>query len=146
MGQLVTLEQLKDMEPWYFGDSYYGRDARRYVFCWPNESFPHCVAIHSSDMSKDIKLKVEIRRWIERNLSETVILSSLDKSYREYYDDERTWRHSYEVSNLWITFHFEDEHSASMFKLRFSEHIKEITDLHPDHKGSYEKTSYYKED
>jgi hypothetical protein len=35
------------------------------------------------------------------------------------------------VSNRWIVFYFENEHSASMFALRFSEWIKPVTDENP---------------
>ena len=146
MGRLITLEHL-DIEPtWYFSDAHYSIDARRYVYKWPSPDFPYCVAIHSDDIRIYGDRKIKIRRWIEQTISETVILSIIDKGYRVYYGEKRDWDSSYERKNDWYAFYFDDEHSATMFRLTFSELVKEITDLHPDREDEYEKTSYYKKD
>lgn len=143
MGRLVKLEDL-DLNPsWYFSDAYYSIDARRHVYKWPSPDFPHIVTIHNDTLNHYNDRRIKIRQWIERNLSETVIFSVIDKSYRIYYGEKRDWDSSYERKNDWFVFHFEDEHSATMFRLAFSEYVREMTDLHQDKEDDYEKTSYY---
>jgi hypothetical protein len=144
MGRLIALKDLDLTPHWYFSDTWFSVDGRRHVYSWPSPDFPHQVAIHTDSLDNYNGTKIKIRQWIERNLSETVILSEVEKNYRVYYDEERTWEHSHERRNNWYVFHFEDEHSATMFRLAFSDLVKEITDLHPDNKDEYEKTSYYK--
>ena len=129
MGQLVNLNEIKDNAEWYFKDAYYA--SGRCVFSWPNPSFPYSVNIHYDDLKGNSGLKVEIRKWIETNLTETVIIETIDKSYRRYLSDDKKWESSYEVSNYWTAFYFEEEHAETMFRLRFSEYIKPITDEHP---------------
>ena len=146
MGRLLTLEDLDADPSWYFSDAHYSIDARRYVYKWPSPDFPHQVSIHSDDLSKYKDRKIKIRQWIERQLSDTVIFSIVDKNYRIYYGEKWDWDHSYERRNNWYVFYFEDEHSAMTFRLAFSELVKEMTDLHPDGGDEYEKTSYYKKD
>jgi len=144
MGRLVELKDIDLTPHWYFSDTWYSTDGRRYVYKWPSPDFPHQVSIHADDIDRDHALKIKIRRWIERNLSETVIFSEVQKNYRIYYGEERDWDHSYERRNEWYVFHFEDEHSATIFRLAFSDLVKEITELHPDKEDEYEKTSYHK--
>ena len=137
MGKLVTLSEFKVHDirtsyinpTWYFEDARIGYGTDNYTFEWPNKSYPCSVAIHDDDMQNSIK--IEIRRWIETNLQETVICNYIDKSYRYYYNNNKEWDESYKVDNLWIVFYFEDKHSATMFSLRFSTLVKEITDKHP---------------
>lgn len=78
-------------------------------------------------------------------MPDTVIFDTVDKHYRVYYGDERSWDRSYEQSNQWLAFYFSREDTFLMFKLRFSDYIKELTELNPYRKDIYEKTSYYKE-
>ena len=131
MGRLVYLNDLALDARWYFSDAYYNRERNNYSYAWPNPTYPHRVAIHSEDLNDQNEGRIAIRRWIEETLVETVISDVLDKSYRRFIDPEKTWEHSYEVSNRWIVFYFENEHSASMFALRFSEWIKPVTDENP---------------
>jgi len=145
MGRLVALADL-DLTPyWYFSDTWYSSEGRRYIYTWPSPDFPHRVAIHADSIDNHNGTKIKIRQWIERNLSETVIFSVIEKNYRVYYSAERTWDHSFERTNQWYVFHFEDEHSAMVFRLAFSDLVKEITELHPNKEDEYEKTSHYKE-
>lgn len=88
--------------------------------------------------------KTEVRKWIEINAEGTVIVDVIDKSYRVYFGKERDWDHSYERPNRWSGFYFESAESALLFRIRFSDYIKEITDLHPTQGDEYEKTSYCK--
>ena len=144
MGSLVTLESLCPDPSWYFTDARYSSESRRWVYKWPNDCFSHVVGIHDEDFQSNPERKTEIRKWIEINVEGTVILNEISKNYRVFYGKERDWYHSYERTNKWYAFYFESEESALMFRLRFSEYIKEITDLHPTRGDEYEKTSYHK--
>lgn len=144
MGYLVTREQLHPGPNWYFEDAQYSWDARRWIYKFPSDNFPYSVAIHHDDISRYGDRKIAIRRWIEGNVQGSVILDQVDKKYRVYYSEERTWDHSYEQSNTWWVFYFEVEEEALLFRLTFSEYVKEMTDLHPTRNDDYEKTSYHK--
>lgn len=131
MGTIVRLKDIKDAS-WYSKDATWGHDS--YVMAWPNESFPHHVSIIVDEFRKDPELKPRIRRWVENNLSDTVIIDIIDKSYRVFYGRDHDWDHSREVESKWMVFSFEDEHSATMFKLAFSDLITEVSDKHPHRK------------
>ena len=129
MGQLLYKDSI-DNPVWYFEDTYYSTEGRRYVYKWPSKNFSYSVAIHSDDI--DNSVRIQIRRWIELNLSETVIYDTLCHDYRwHYHETIKDWQHSYEVQNKWITFHFEDENSYLMFRLAFSNLVKDPTKHHP---------------
>lgn len=129
MGKLIDKSLLFPSPAWYFEDAYLDHYNDHWRFAWPNPSFPYSVAIHSDKFNN--KIAIEIRRWIEENVPNTVIHEILDKSYRRYYGPDRDWDHSYEQSNRWRVLHFEDEHSVTVFRLKFSEYIQEVTDRHP---------------
>ena len=114
---------------WYFADAYYNRERNNYVYPWPNLDYSYSAAIHQEDILN--YRKIAIREWVEGSLSETVIVDVMDKSYRRYTDEENSWDKSYEVNNKWAVFYFRYEYSLSMFKLKFSEWIKPVTDEHP---------------
>jgi len=145
MGRLVALADLDLTPHWYFSDTWYSSEGRRYVYKWPSPDFPYSVAIHADDIDNHNGIKIKIRQWIERTLSEIVIFSVIDKNYRVYFGKDRDWDSSYERTNKWYVFYFEDEHSAMVFRLAFSDLVKEITELHPNKEDEYEKTSHYKE-
>jgi hypothetical protein len=71
-------------------------------------------------------------------------MAEVENNYRYYYDEERSWDYSTDVRNVWYTFHFDTEGEALLFRLTFSEYVKDITDLHPTRGDEYEKTSYNK--
>ena len=130
---MVTLLNLVDIKNprWYFEDAWFDyTNNGSYKYSWPNPSFPFHASIHYDDL-EDNKIKIEIRKWIELNIQDTVILDYIDKSYRKYYGESHDWHSSYEVSNKWMVFYFEDEHSALAFRLRFSNLITEVTNKHP---------------
>ena len=129
MGQLLFLKDITNT-PWYFKDVWYDSNTRIFRYSWPNEAFPHAVAMHEENVT-DSKSKPEIRRWVERNLQETVIYSVVDNTYHKYYGKERTWQQAHEIRNIWLVFHFEDEQSATLFKLAFSNLAAPITKHHP---------------
>jgi hypothetical protein len=78
-------------------------------------------------------LKSQIRRWIENTISDTVIFDSMTMDYKKFYGKSWEWDKHWDVRNTWYRFSFENEHSASMFALVFSEWIKPPTKWHPDH-------------
>lgn len=132
MGTLVTREDIRSRADWYFSDAYYAAEytvsrPEGYRYDWPSKDFPYRICIHDDDLSSPIK--VEIRRWIEQRISETVIYTYIDKSYWHYRDEEKDSRAN--VRNIWCAFYFESEESAVAFKLRFLNIVKEITDRHP---------------
>ena len=127
MGKLTTLEKLELSQDWYFEETY------RITF--PNTNYPYSLAIHRDTLNNTSGLKISIRKWIEENIDDIVLMAFLDKGYFHYYDQARIFDGGYQQSNYWVLFHFEKEESALMFKLRFGEYIKEITDKHPHYLG-----------
>lgn len=138
MGTLVTRTEIQPKASWYFSDAYFSSDARDYRYDWPSKNFPYCISIHDDDLTSPSK--VEIRRWIETRIIETVIYNSEVKSYRHYWDEKNSDHYS-DVRNIWWSFHFESEESAVAFKLRFLDIVKEITDRHPTWHKLYERTN-----
>lgn len=149
MGQLINKDYLTSGAAialdisWYLEDAYYSWDSRRWAYTWPSKSLPYSCAIHRDDFKRH--LKPAIRVWVEKNIYSAVIYEEISKNYRYYYDSEdRSWDRSYEISNVWVVFYFTDADDALMFKLKFSDYVREITELHPKEDHDYEKTSYYK--
>lgn len=132
MGRLITLTEARGEADYYFEDAYWTNDGSRYVFPWPNDSFPHAVGMHSDIMRFNNKLKISIRKWIEATLTETVILAQVDNSYSRLEDPDKPWGDSYRISNRWNVFYFEEETTATMFRLCFSEFISKVTKEHPE--------------
>lgn len=137
MGKLFTLHDFKKDEGrlavWYFKDTYYSgySNPGGYKFAWPNENFPHCVAIHEDDMGSN---KPVIRKWIEQTISGTAIYDVEDKSYRVWWSDDpkkRDWDHTSQIRNTWELFYFEDSEDALAFQLRFNDLVKPVTADHP---------------
>ena len=142
MGRLVKFEDLNEEISWYISDDCYELiDYHRHLK-WPNPCFPECVAI-KVDILWDKNIKIEIRKWIERAIHDTVITKPVDKSYRVYYGDKKPpftygtpgdmWEKSFEVNNRWLAFYFEDKESALAFKLRFGDIVSEIIEREPEH-------------
>lgn len=129
MGKLAHLHEIKEEAHWYFDDTYYSNG--RYVFVWPSSNYSYSAAIHADDLIGKNYILIAIRRWIEINLTETVITDIVNKSYTMYVDEQKSWDTSYEISNQWRVFYFEEEMTASAFRLRFSEYIKKMTNEHP---------------
>lgn len=144
MGRLITLDNLIPDASWYFSDAYYSWDSREWCYEFPSNDYPFSSAIHSDILTRS--LKMEIRKWIEVNVDDIVIFYTINKSYRVFYGEDRDWQRSYEQSNPWSIFYFDCEETNLMFRLRFGEHIMEVTDLHPTTGDTYEKTGYYKKD
>jgi len=131
MGKLINRDELCNDADWYFSDAFWDSytSPSRYKYKWPSDDFPIVITIH--DEILDSKLKPTIRKWIEINVLGTVIYETIDKSYRHYWEGNNNWDHSYAVINIWWAFYFQDEESATLFKLRFGDIIQPITDKHP---------------
>jgi hypothetical protein len=132
MGTLIHKNSITD-PTYYFEDAYYSRDGHqsKYIYKWPNPSYPYSLAIHEKEISNSLKIK--IRKWIEHNLEDTVICVNEHNSYRVYFGEVEDWDSSYEVNNRWTIFNFENEQSAFQFNLVFSEYIRPRTIYLPDH-------------
>lgn len=131
MGQLLFEKDITN-PPWYFEDAWYSSEDRRFIFPWPNQAYPHTVAMHENAVMAN-KSKPTIRRWIEQNLQETVIYSVVDNSYRKFYGKDHSYQSGYEKRNIWLVFYFDNEHSAAMFKLAFADLARPITKHHPEY-------------
>lgn len=132
MGKLVTRREIQDMAEWYFTDAYYCPSRQKYSYEWPSPDYPYHVYMYNSKYGNSPVPKVKIRRWIESALIEKVIMDDVDLSYTMYSNDERTYDHSYNVANSWYRFSFQENESAIMFSLVFSEHVRSLTTHSPD--------------
>lgn len=131
MGRLITLDDLIPDPSYYFSDAHYGGTGNGFVWMyeWPSNDYPCSAYIHSEQL--DSKLKVEIRRWIEKYLDNDVMLDEVNKDYKIRY--KKTGVASiYTVYNKWVRFSFNDKESLLVFTIKFSEYIRPITDWHPD--------------
>lgn len=102
---------------------------------FPNDEFKSMSAIHYDDLPYG-PLWVEIRRFVERSLSDTVLYDLVNRSYwhqplpENLLDNPR----GYTVENHWFRFWFENETDQTMFNLRFADLVKPITPHHPHKK------------
>ncbi len=128
MGRLITKAAVD------FESNWYCKDASRYNghYAWPSEDFPFRLHIHSDVFENANEHKIAIRRWIERTISDTVVYDMVEMDYRRFYGKSRDWADAWDIRNRWYRFSFEDEHSASMFALTFSQWIRPMTKWHPD--------------
>ena len=114
---------------WYFPDAELVRKGMSSALYWEYSiasGYPVALYIHyrhlgydhdrRSTLANRAKWRVEVRRWIERNLDGDVIHEIDDRSYSLEID---TVRHGYHV------FRFETEHDANHFLLRFA-HLVEL--------------------
>jgi hypothetical protein len=94
-------------------------------------SFPHQVCIHADNINNHPRTRIKIRRFIENNLSDTVIYDVIEKNYYKFFTEDRSWDRKWDVSNSWVRFHFEEGDSATMFALAFSDLVQPMTAWHP---------------
>lgn len=127
MGSLISLSEAHSKASWYFKEAYYTNgnwycDIEKESECWPYK-----IGIHQDDLERSHK--IEIRKWVQESIPDTVIHATLDLSYQHQYGDR--WDQCYEISNYWTVFFFESESSALLFKMQFANLIQEITNHHP---------------
>jgi hypothetical protein len=146
MGQLLHVEDLKPDPSWHLQTARLAKDNRgneRWVFDFENE--PHLVdrcAIHQEVFNRNSDVpqnpRITVRRWIEHNLPDTVILHHQSMSYHYFYEYEGRNRHYDSIterSHGYYFFGFESSASAILFRLTFSSMITTPNVFHPDHIG-----------
>jgi len=131
MGRLIILNEIDLDATWYFSDAWLDSSSRRYRFDWPSPDYPVQVCMQQDEIYRKNSRKIEIRRWIENNITGPVIMDTIDKSYKKYYGKSYEWDKHYDVNNVWYRFHFEDSESALAFSLKFNDWIRVPTDWHP---------------
>lgn len=121
MGKFTTIKELNslDLLDWYNTDS-------QSILSNKSEVFKYECAIHRRSLEQNYdgtnKLKIEVRQFIEQNLSDTVIMDYQSLSY--YYDPlQSSSTYGYQVTHGYYRFFFESEASQVIFALKFSEYI-----------------------
>jgi hypothetical protein len=126
---------------WYFPDARWDYRGNRRCKFTIESGYPALCAIHQDRLDTDnVKdagaLRMEIRRWIERNLTTDVILSYKNMEYRNPENDSlpRDYfippiKHGYHL------FNFETDSDMMLFRLRFSDYVREIQTTHPNRFG-----------
>jgi hypothetical protein len=121
MGKFTTIKELKslDLLDWYNTDG-------QSISHNKSEVFKYECAIHRSSLVQNYEgtnaLKIEVRQFIEQNISDTVIMDYQSLSY--YYDpSQSSSSYGYQVTHGYYRFFFESEASQVMFTLKFAEYI-----------------------
>lgn len=138
---------------WLFPDAQFVRKGNSSLLHWEytiESGFPAALHIHFRHLGIDHRRddyyplcagrRVELRRWIERNLDGDVLYTVDDRSYTVPFDDTVT--HGYHV------LHFESDAEANHCLLRFADMIEtptlydehdELTQLYWQHNGRDQK-------
>lgn len=132
MGTLITLKQVHELGvSWYFPGL---SDNQKITF--PVGEYKHQVAILNETLSNTYGLKVDIRKFIQESINCTVIMSVTGRAYRHYYPwsmEKTRWDwDSTIVDWQFTTFNFSNEHDALLFKMRFSEVVRDVTPYDPE--------------
>lgn len=155
MGRLVKFNQLEPDPSWFFSTANYDHNLRQ---PWSNQTggwrcdleedpasairlYIHWDTLDPSCEYLATNRRIEIRKWIEHNLDETVILTSKNLEYRYYYHSpSKKYSYQYHLHDKAHGYHvfiFESEAAAIQFKLRFGDIAStEISLLHQNHLGS----------
>lgn len=152
MGRLVTFSQLTPDPSWHFETAWYDHDYQGNPWSkerggWryepEKETSGVTLYVHEEKISDiyatavTFPLRVEIRRWVEETIPDTVILSSDTRNYfvhHEYVNDKGVTKSTQanERRHIYYRFRFEHDESALMFKIKFGELVaSEPTVLHP---------------
>lgn len=116
MGTITTISAIKAS----IGAEWYALNKLSEMPC---EEFPHEVAFDRKVFEKNPKLHLTIRKFVEQQLRDTVIVSYLSLTY--YYEYQR-FANGYQIHHGYDQFFFESEESAILFKLQFAEHITDV--------------------
>jgi hypothetical protein len=116
MGTITTTHAIKTG----IGGEWY---AANKLYELPCPEFPHEVAFHRNVLEKNPRLHLTIRKFVEQQLRDTVIVSHLSLPY--YYEYQR-FANGYQITHGYDQFFFESEESAILFKLQFAEYITDI--------------------
>ena len=144
MGNLIT--SLKDLPlDWYFVEHKSSRHCMKTEIA---SSFPYSRAIHTDHFEESYEnvvakrqLKIDIRRFVQRQCLGDVVISGIDMSYEHLYQLEEQYRHGHDyihdwwrrrkIDNWYHIFHFEEESDAALFSLKFAGLVTEISNRHP---------------
>jgi hypothetical protein len=133
-------ERKPGLDPeWYFT-----REAGR---AWDvSSTFPYSASIHNDIMTarkvwpsdkaseQSRKLKVEIRTFIESEITSTVIWTENSKEYHYVFPPKEGHQAVImAVKHGYHAFHFVTGAEALLFKLRFSDQVAVQTETHPDY-------------
>lgn len=115
MGTITTISAIKAG----IGGEWYAANKLSELPC---DEFPHEVAFDRKVLEKNPDLYRTIRKFVEHQLRDTVIVSYLSLTY--YYEYQR-FANGYQIHHGYDQFFFESEESAILFKLQFGEHVTE---------------------
>lgn len=108
----------------------------------PCPEYQHVV--HITDDALDGN-RPTVRKWIERNTDETVIVTYLDLRY--YYNWGRRYSdNGFQVSHGYRQFYFEESASALAFGLAFADIITREPMMYEEHKIPHRVTRYLLDD
>jgi hypothetical protein len=116
MGTITTIKAIKEG----VGAEWYAANKLSELPC---PEFPYEVAFNRRVLEKNPDLHRTIRKFVEHQLRDTVIISYLGLSY--YYEYQR-FANGYQITHGYDQFFFESEESAILFKLQFAEHITDV--------------------
>lgn len=123
MGRLITIQEIKDshLTDWYFefGGKHLDKDSATKLECAIDKRYLD-RSLTESPISK-----IEIRKFIDKQLDDTVILDYLSLSYYYWARPDEPCYLEREIVHGYYRFYFESETSQVQFALRFSEYISE---------------------
>lgn len=152
MARVIFLSEFKDLPThrsgtstgstglpprWFFADASSYREGHKFTI---ESSYPFSCAMHEETVEGEYyvqddrgRFRVELRRWIERNLAGDVVIEYLNKSYRVTPPPNQYNRYpdSYEIRHNYVVFHFETEADLFHFRMKYSEQVEEIQSTHP---------------
>jgi len=122
------------------GSGWYSEGSNNLVL--PCPEYQHAVHIAKDALDGH---RIAIRKWIERNTDETVILTYLDLRY--YYNWGRRYSdHGYQVSHGYHQFYFEESTTALAFGLAFTDVITHEPMLYSENNVPHRETRYLLDD
>jgi hypothetical protein len=116
MGTITTTKAIKES----IGGEWYAANNLNSLPC---PEFPHEVAFDRKVLEKHPDLRKTIRKFVEKQLGDTVIVSYMSLTY--YYEYQR-FSNGYQIHHGYDQFFFESESDAILFKLQFAEHVTNV--------------------
>ena len=149
MGKLINITEFGGDHgldySWYFPDYYFKSYDGIHMYSissgFPFNSAIHCDVINFGNNSN--LLKIEIRKWIESNLSNIVITNYINKNYTLWYGKDTYDRNHRPITHGYQIFNFETSEDHVYFKLRFMEYLSEIKQYNPAYYYMTRANNYY---
>lgn len=141
MGRLIVPEQMTPDPSWYLDTAYWNRDGNRWQYRLDEDSKVHGgLRVHRDYFKENLQHRIEVRRYVEQDLPDTVLMTREDYGYNYTYwyrgKDRYGSDNLYSRDHGYYRFYFENPASVLLFKLRFSTIITDFHQLHPDDIGS----------